>query len=80
MAKEKDFDVRGHELVHKHEVLSDEEAEKLLEKYSVEAPQLPKIKSKDPVAKAMELEPGDIVKITRESRTAGKNVAYRFVV
>ena len=40
---------------------------------------LPKIKSDDPVVKAIEAKPGDILRITRESQTAGVFVTYRIV-
>lgn len=72
--------MRKHELVPKHEVLSEEEVEELLEEYEIEPFQLPKLSSKDPVAKAMDLDSGDVVRITRESPTSGKSVAYRFVI
>ncbi len=80
MAKEKGFDVMEHELVPDHEIISEEEAEEVLEEYDIEAVQLPKLDKKDPVAKAIDAEPGDVVKITRESETAGKSVAYRYVI
>ncbi|KXA95017.1 DNA-directed RNA polymerase subunit H [candidate division MSBL1 archaeon SCGC-AAA259E19] len=80
MAKKKGFDVTEHELVPEHEVLSEEEAQEVLEEYDIEASQLPKIKSKDPVAKAIGAESGDIVKVVRESSTAGRTTAYRFVI
>jgi len=80
VAEESGFDVREHELVPEHEVIPEEEAEELLEELEIEAHQLPKIEKKDPVAKAIGAEEGDIVKITRDSSTAGKSTAYRLVV
>jgi len=67
-------------LVPKHEVLSKEEAEELLRSLGVKKEQLPKIKATDPIAKEIGAKVGDIVKITRESLTAGKSVAYRLVI
>ncbi len=52
----------------------------MLEEYEIKAHQLPKLKEKDPVAKAIGAEAGDIIKITRDSATAGKSVAYRLVI
>ncbi|KXA98295.1 hypothetical protein AKJ39_02280 [candidate division MSBL1 archaeon SCGC-AAA259J03] len=60
--------------------MSEEEAEKLLEKFDIVATQLPKMDSKDPVAKEIGAESGDIIKITRDSSTAGKSTAYRYVI
>lgn len=80
MAKEKGFDIMAHELVPKHEIISEEEAEEVLEEYDIEAVQLPKLDKKDPVAKSIDAEPGDVVKITRESETAGTSFAYRYVI
>ena len=80
LAKEKGFDVTEHELVPKHEILSEEEAEEVLDDFDIESYQLPKLKEKDPVAKAIGAEAGNVVKITRNSPTAGKSVAYRLVI
>ncbi|MEW6222437.1 MAG: DNA-directed RNA polymerase subunit H [Candidatus Hadarchaeota archaeon] len=72
--------VLRHVLVPKHEVLSKEESEELLKKYSLLPAQLPFIKNTDPAAAAVGANLGDIVKITRDSPTAGKAVTYRYVV
>ncbi|MBS3814943.1 MAG: DNA-directed RNA polymerase subunit H [Hadesarchaea archaeon] len=78
--EEKGFKVTEHELVPKHEILSDEEVESLLDEYDVKAYQFPQISSRDPVAKEIGAEKGDILKVTRESATAGEAVAYRYVI
>ncbi|KXB00217.1 DNA-directed RNA polymerase subunit H [candidate division MSBL1 archaeon SCGC-AAA261G05] len=78
--KKKKFKVTEHKLVPKHEILSEEEAKRLLDEYKVESFQLPQISSRDPVVKEIGAEKGDILKITRESPTAGKTIAYRYVV
>ncbi|RLI78134.1 DNA-directed RNA polymerase subunit H [Archaeoglobales archaeon] len=72
--------LQDHMLVPKHEVLNKEEAEELLRSLGVKKEQLPKIKATDPIAKEIGAKVGDIVKITRESLTAGKSVAYRLVI
>ena len=74
------FDIFKHELVPKHEVLSPEETEKLLEKYRVKPYQLPRIRASDAAAIAIGAKPGDVVQITRKSVTAGKSVSYRYVI
>lgn len=74
------FNIFKHKLVPKHEVVSHEEAEKLLKKYRIKAHQLPRIKASDVAVIAIGAELGHIIKITRDSPTAGKHVAYRFVV
>jgi len=74
------FDIFDHELVPKHEILLLEEREQLLSKYRVQPYQLPRIKTSDPAVKAIGAKAGDIVKIIRDSTTAGKYMAYRYVV
>ncbi len=73
------FNIFKHELVPKHEILPPEEAKELLEKYRVKPYQLPHIKISDTAAIAIGAKSGDILKITRKSRTAGKHVSYRYV-
>jgi DNA-directed RNA polymerase subunit H len=74
------FNVLNHVNVPLHEVLVDEEAKALLKKYGIVKEQLPKIRSNDPAAKVIGAQPGQIVRITRNSPTAGKAVAYRLTV
>ena len=73
------FNIFKHKLVPKHEILPPEEAKELLEKYRVKLYQLPVIKASDIVAIAVGAKPGDVLKITRDSVTAGKYVSYRYV-
>jgi DNA-directed RNA polymerase subunit H len=74
------FKLQEHMLVPKHEILSEEEAEELLKILGVRKEQLPKMKADDPIAKEIGAKPGDIVKITRKSLTAGESVFYRLVI
>lgn len=69
-----------HFLVPKHEVLSDKEAQLLLEKYDVTKNQIPKIYEEDQGLKGLSFKPGDIVKIKRKSPTSGSAFYYRVVV
>jgi DNA-directed RNA polymerase I, II, and III subunit RPABC1 len=74
------FNIFEHVLVPKHEILTVEEKEELLTQYRVQPYQLPRLKASDPAAKAIDAKPGDVVKIIRDSHTAGKYTSYRYVV
>ncbi len=74
------FDPTAHELVPRHEKLSEKEARELLEGYHVSLSSLPKIKSGDPAIRSLGAKQGDIIRITRKSRTAGETVFYRGVI
>ena len=74
------FNIFEHELVPKHEILSPEEAKELLKKYRTKPHKFPRIRASDIVAIAIGAKPGDILRIIRESPTAGKYVTYRHVV
>ena len=73
-------DILKHKLVPDHTILSKTEANKVLKQLNIHQEQLPKIKSDDPVVKDIGAKPGDILKITRKSHTAGKFVTYRLVL
>ena len=72
-------DILKHELVPSHVILSEEEVEKLLNKFGIIKSQLPKILIDDPVIQAIKAKEGDILKITRNSQTAGESYSYRVV-
>lgn len=74
------FNIFGHTLVPKHEIVAPGEREKLLNDYRVQPYQLPRLRASDPGAKAIGAKPGDIVRIIRDSPTAGKYTSYRYVV
>ncbi len=71
--------ILAHELVPPHEVMTEGEVEELLNRYRIKKEQLPKIKTTDPVIKEIKAKEGDVVRITRKSRTAGKFLSYRLV-
>jgi DNA-directed RNA polymerase subunit H len=75
-----EFDVGKHVLVPKHEVLSPEKTKEVLEKFKVTYRDLPLVKASDPAVKAVGAKAGDVLKITRDSQTAGKAILYKFVV
>lgn len=64
----------------KHEILSKEEAEAIFKKFNSKPSQLPYIMSSDKGIQGLGSQPGDVIKITRKSATAGESVYYRYVV
>jgi DNA-directed RNA polymerase subunit H len=80
LSSKKTFNVLDHVLVPKHERIPAEEVPKVLRELGLDPAQLPLIRASDPAARAVGARPGDLVKITRESETAGKIVVYRLVV
>jgi DNA-directed RNA polymerase subunit H (RpoH/RPB5) len=51
-----------------------------LEELNISRGQLPKILKNDPMVQKIKAKVGDIIKITRNSKTAGESVYYRVVV
>ncbi len=72
--------ITQHELVPDHTILSEKEKKEVLEKYDIEANQLPKILTTDPVSISIGAKAEDVIKIIRKSPTAKEAVAYRLVV
>ncbi len=80
-----ELDIRSHTLVPEHILLTDEERQSVMEKYQISIDNLPKILITDPAIQYLgteerQIAPGDVVKITRKSATAGFAIAYRVVV
>ena len=80
----------AHHLLPRHEILSEEETRKVLEKLETVAERLPKILVGDPGLQtdpkfvagrdAGESFTGRLVRIYRPSQTAGEAIAYRLIV
>ncbi|MFC7136299.1 DNA-directed RNA polymerase subunit H [Halobaculum litoreum] len=72
--------VSEHELVPEHTLLDDDDAvEEVLADFDVKRTDLPKIKHADP-ALPSDAEPGDVIRIERDSRTTDTAIVYRLVV
>jgi len=71
------FNITKHQLVPKMRIISPEEREQVLEKYSVLPGQMPQILKSDPQAKFLGVRKGDMCEIIRASETAGNSVTYR---
>ncbi len=69
-----------HVYVPKHEIITKKEAEEVLEKYHCQPTNLPLIFANDPAIVGLGVKPGDMIKITRTSATAGESFYYRYVV
>ena len=74
------FNIYEHEFVSKHELLTPEEKIQFLEERKLKPYQLPRINATDPAIIAVGGTPGDIVRVIRNSKTAGKYVSHRYVV
>ena len=73
------LDVSSHILVPKHSIASEREI-KQLENQNKSYKDLPKIFTTDPALLHLNVKSGDIIKISRKSRTAGETVYYRGVI
>jgi len=76
----REFNPLEHKMVPRHELVEEDELKKILSEYNIEKEQMPKIRESDPAARAIQAKVGDIVRITRESQTAGKAIFYRLVI
>ncbi|KAK6140550.1 hypothetical protein DH2020_025709 [Rehmannia glutinosa] len=74
------INITKHFLAPRHEILSPEEKDKLLNKHSVEGKQLPKMLENDAIARYYGLEKGHVVKVTYSGGVTGTIVTYRCVV
>ncbi|MCX2818081.1 MAG: DNA-directed RNA polymerase subunit H [Methanobacteriota archaeon] len=74
------YNALDHEMVPEHTVLDEDEVEELTDRYEIRKTDLPKIGRLDAAIKETDGEPGDVVKVVRESPTADEAVAYRIIV
>ena len=73
------IDIQDHMLVPTHEIMTEEEIADEFSDVEYDFKDLPKIRSDDPVVKAIDAKVGDVLRITRESQTACVFVTYRIV-
>lgn len=79
--KELMYNPLRHELVPKHEKMTEEEGKALMESYMVKhRSQMPIISRNDAIARRLGLRTGDIVRITRHNETSGQYFYYRCCV
>ena len=74
-----EFDIQKHKLVPKHEIMTEEEISEEFSDVDYNFKDLPKIRADDPVVEEIGAEPGNVLRITRNSETAGVFVTYRIV-
>jgi DNA-directed RNA polymerase subunit H len=74
------FNVLEHMMVPDHRIMEEGEIKSLLSTYHLTLEQLPKIYHDDPAVKAIKAKPGDVIRIVRESQTAGRAESYRLVI
>ena len=79
MNKNMIFNITHHEFVPKHVILSKDEENELLDKYSTPINKLPKIFKTDPVARYYGMKPNQVCKIIRNSPEVGDYIYYRLV-
>ncbi|MFH1506596.1 MAG: DNA-directed RNA polymerase subunit RpoH/Rpb5 C-terminal domain-containing protein [archaeon] len=72
--------IKNHVLALEHSKASEKEVKEILDKYEITTKELPKISKYDPAIRDLNLEEGMVVKIKRNSLTAGKIIFYREVV
>jgi DNA-directed RNA polymerase subunit H len=80
LSEKKIVKITNHIYQPKHEILLKDKAEEILKKYNAKPSQLPYIMITDKALEDLDVRPGDIIKITRKSPTAGESVYYRYVV
>ncbi len=79
MAKKK-TKISKHILIPKHTKLTESEKKQLLEKYNVTVKELPSIYITDSALEGITVKANDVIKIERDSPTAGHTVFYRSVI
>ncbi|MBU0635971.1 DNA-directed RNA polymerase subunit H [Candidatus Micrarchaeota archaeon] len=66
-------------LVPWHEIVLAPEKDQILKKYGLSQDRLPQLLRDDPIVQALEANRGDLIRIIRNSPTAGMSTYYRIV-
>ena len=72
--------VGEHSFVPQHEIVEEKEKKTLLDRYAANPSDFPKILITDAAIAHLSTKEGDLIKISRDSLTAGSAVFYRIVV
>ena len=72
--------VPDHVYVPKHEIMTKKDAQKVLDEFNCKPTELPLIFVTDPAILGLGVKPGDMIRITGKSGTAGESTYYRYVV
>ena len=79
MAKKK-IDIAKHALVPKHTLVSEAEKKRITDNLKLSGKELPRIFKNDPAIAGLKTKEGDVIKVVRQSLTAGESIFYRRVV
>jgi DNA-directed RNA polymerase subunit H (RpoH/RPB5) len=74
------FDLFEHEMVPTHIIAEDTEIQMVIDHYGINKTQLPRIQVRDPAARVLGARPGQVIRIERDSPTAGRTYYYRLVI
>ena len=72
--------VPDHVYVPRHEIMTIKESHQVLKDFNCMPTELPLIFVNDPAILGLGVKPGDMIRITRKSPTAGESIYYRYVV
>lgn len=75
-----DNPVVTHELVPDHRIYPEQKISELLRTYNIEKTDLPLIRKDDKAIQHLEIAPGDVIEIVRDSRTTDIAKSYRLIV
>ncbi|MBD3407673.1 MAG: DNA-directed RNA polymerase subunit H [Candidatus Lokiarchaeota archaeon] len=74
------FDLFGHELVPEHTIADSDEVDLVLDHYGIDKPHLPRIRRDDPAVRVLGARTGQVIRVERDSATAGRTYYYRLVI